>query len=81
MAHDDWDRRASAVVAGHVIECGTQCAGRNYAFPSLRALKFAVRGLLGDGVAASLRADPQTKSLGEYLSTRRLPVPAALLED
>ncbi|HEY5658291.1 MAG TPA: acyclic terpene utilization AtuA family protein, partial [Myxococcota bacterium] len=51
-----------------------------YAFPNLRALNFVVRGLLGDGVAASLRADPQAKSLGEYLRARRVPVPAALLE-
>jgi len=29
---DDWDRLASAVVVGHVLECGTQCTGGNYAF-------------------------------------------------
>jgi hypothetical protein len=52
-----------------------------YAFPNLRALNFVVRGLLGDGVAASLRADPQAKSLGEYLRAKRVPVPAVLLED
>jgi hypothetical protein len=52
-----------------------------YAFSNLRALNFVVRGLLGDGVAASLRADPQAKSLGEYLRARRVPVPAVLLED
>ncbi|MDA8380228.1 MAG: DUF1446 domain-containing protein [Actinomycetota bacterium] len=28
----DWDRLAGAVVAGHVIECGAQCCGGNYAF-------------------------------------------------
>jgi len=52
-----------------------------YAFPNLRALNFVVRGLLGDGVAASLRPDPQAKSLGEYLRARLVPVPVALLED
>ena len=31
-ARDDWDRLAGAVVAGHVIECGTQATGGNYAF-------------------------------------------------
>ncbi|MET9885035.1 acyclic terpene utilization AtuA family protein [Streptomyces sp. NPDC006430] len=31
-AHDDYDRLAGAVVAGHVLECGTQATGGNYAF-------------------------------------------------
>ncbi len=31
-ARDDWDRLAGAVVAGHVIECGAQATGGNYAF-------------------------------------------------
>ncbi len=28
----DWDALAGAVVAGHIIECGPQCTGGNYAF-------------------------------------------------
>jgi hypothetical protein len=31
-ARDDWDRLAGAVVAAHVIECGTQATGGNYSF-------------------------------------------------
>ena len=31
-ARDDWDSLAGAVVAGHVIECGTQATGGNYSF-------------------------------------------------
>jgi len=27
---DDWDRVAAGIVAGHVIECGTQCTGGNF---------------------------------------------------
>jgi hypothetical protein len=29
-APDDWDRVASGVIAGHIIECGTQCTGGNF---------------------------------------------------
>lgn len=31
-ARDDWDELAGAIVAGHVIECGTQATGGNYSF-------------------------------------------------
>ncbi len=31
-ARDDWNALAGAVVAGHVIECGTQATGGNYSF-------------------------------------------------
>jgi hypothetical protein len=31
-APDDWDALAGAVVAGHVLECGAQATGGNYAF-------------------------------------------------
>jgi hypothetical protein len=51
-----------------------------FAFPNLLAINFVVKGLLGDGVAASLRSDPQAKSLGEYLRAKRVPIPVSLLE-
>jgi hypothetical protein len=47
--------------------------------PNLRAVHFVIRGLLGDGVAASTRADPQAKTLGEYVRARVVEVPEALL--
>jgi hypothetical protein len=47
--------------------------------PSLRALVFAVDGLLGEGVAAGTRFDPQAKALGEWLRSRCVDVPEALL--
>ena len=47
--------------------------------PNLRAINFVVKGLLGEGVAASDRSDPQAKGLGEYLRAREVDVPLALL--
>ena len=29
-ALDDWDKLAAGIVAGHIIECGTQCTGGNF---------------------------------------------------
>jgi hypothetical protein len=47
--------------------------------PNLRAVNVVVHGLLGEGVAASTRFDPQAKGLGEYLRSRLVDVPASLL--
>jgi hypothetical protein len=52
---------------------------RRYELPNLKALNFVVVGLLGEGVAASTRFDPQAKSLGEYLRSRVVEMPEALL--
>ena len=46
-----------------------------YELPNLRACNFVVRGLLGRGVAASTRSDPQAKGLGEELRAARVRVP------
>jgi hypothetical protein len=46
--------------------------------PNLRALNFVVHGLLGAGVASSVRVDAQAKGLGEYLRSRVVDVPASL---
>jgi hypothetical protein len=51
-----------------------------YELANLRALNFVVRGILGEGVAASTRPDAQAKSLGEFLRSRRVPVPTELLD-
>jgi len=50
-----------------------------YELPNLLALNFYIKGLLGDGVAASLRSDPQAKTLGEYLRARIVDVPREIL--
>ncbi|MFC8454035.1 acyclic terpene utilization AtuA family protein [Kitasatospora sp. NPDC057223] len=50
-----------------------------YVLPNLRAVNFVVQGLLGEGVAAQARFDPQAKALGEWLRSRRLDIPEVLL--
>ncbi len=50
-----------------------------YELPNLRALNFVIVGILGEGVASSIRADPQAKGLGEYLRSRVTDIPAALV--
>ncbi|MGP3943250.1 acyclic terpene utilization AtuA family protein [Streptomyces sp. 6N106] len=47
--------------------------------PRLRALNFVVAGLLGEGVAAQARFDPQAKAVGEWLRSRHLDIPEVLL--
>ncbi|WP_344665100.1 acyclic terpene utilization AtuA family protein [Catenulispora yoronensis] len=50
-----------------------------FELPNLLALNFVVHGLLGEGVAASTRADPQAKGLGEFLRSRLVEVPVEFL--
>lgn len=51
-----------------------------HVLPNLRALNFTVHGLLGEGVAAQHRFDPQAKALGEWLRARHLEIPVTVLE-
>jgi hypothetical protein len=53
---------------------------RRYELANLRALNFVVVGLLGEGVAAATRPDPQAKGLAEYVRSRTADIPVALLE-
>ncbi|MEV0995220.1 acyclic terpene utilization AtuA family protein [Nonomuraea sp. NPDC050202] len=46
--------------------------------PNIKALNFVVHGLLGRGVAASPRMDPQAKALGEELRAQPVDVPTPL---
>lgn len=52
-AREDYDALAGAVVAGHVVECGAQATGGNYAFfgelPDLRHPGFPIAELHPDG--------------------------------
>jgi len=47
--------------------------------PNLRAVNFYIKGILGHGVAASMRSDPQAKTLGEYLRAKMIDVPVSIL--
>lgn len=50
---ENWDRLASAVVAGHILECGAQCTGGNYAFfqevPTYTKIGFPLAEMEADG--------------------------------
>jgi hypothetical protein len=52
---------------------------RRFLLPNLHAVNFVVEGLLGAGVAAGARFDPQAKALGEWLRSRAVDVPEELL--
>jgi hypothetical protein len=58
-------------VAGFAIE--------RHRLPNLRALNFVIVGLLGRGVAASTRLDPQAKALGEEVRAAIADIPAQFL--
>lgn len=49
-----------------------------YDLPNLLAVNFYIKGVLGEGVAASFRNDPQAKTLGEYLRAKKIYVPKSV---
>jgi hypothetical protein len=63
-----------------LISEARQLEVERHELPNLLAVNVVIKGLLGDGVAASLRSDPQAKSLGEYLRAKIVAVPVALLD-
>ena len=70
------------VTPGHVrqlIPEATDLEVEVHALPNLGGVNVLIRGLLGDGVAASTRFDPQAKALGEWLRSRFVHVPQDLL--
>ncbi|MFJ8766148.1 acyclic terpene utilization AtuA family protein [Streptomyces clavifer] len=81
---DAWRWLAHELTVARFQELLPETAGLTvvrHVLPNLRALNFVVHGLLGEGVAAQARFDPQAKAVGEWLRSRHLPVPAALLEE
>jgi hypothetical protein len=70
------------LTAGRLRQLLPETAGLDidrYELPNLGAVNFVVRGLLGQGVAASTRFDPQAKALGEWLRSRPVDVPVEFL--
>ncbi|MGW5401232.1 acyclic terpene utilization AtuA family protein [Streptomyces sp. NPDC003952] len=51
-----------------------------HTLPNLRSLNFTLTGILGAGVASGHRFDPQAKALGEWLRSRHVDIPTALLQ-
>ncbi len=53
-AETDWDRLAAGVVAGHIIECGTQATGGNFTdwptVPALHKIGYPIIEMGDDGV-------------------------------
>jgi hypothetical protein len=73
---------ADALTVERLRDLVPEAAGldvRRFELPNLRALNFVIVGILGEGVAASVRADPQAKGLGEYLRSRLVDIPESLL--
>ncbi len=50
-----------------------------YLLPNLGGVNVLIRGLLGDGVAASTRFDPQAKGLGEWMRSRYVSIEDGLI--
>lgn len=50
-----------------------------YELSNLKALNFYIKGVLGEGAAASVRSDPQAKTLGEYLRAQKIEVPESIV--
>ncbi len=77
-----WPWLASTLTVGKLRELLPEAAGlpvTRHLLPNLGAVNFVIEGLLGQGVAAAARFDPQAKAVGEWLRSRYLDVPEALL--
>nr|WP_051710549.1 acyclic terpene utilization AtuA family protein [Streptomyces sp. NRRL S-350] len=79
---DGWRWLAHALTVERLRELLPETADlpvTRHLLPNLRAVNFTLTGLLGEGVAARHRFDPQAKALGEWLRSRHLDIPERLL--
>jgi hypothetical protein len=74
-------RRLTAGTLPRLLPEAQGLAVDRYTFANLRAVNLVVRGMLGRGVAENTALDPQGKGLGEYLRSRHVDLPVALLGD
>jgi hypothetical protein len=77
-----WPWLASTLTTDRLRELLPEAAARKmrrYLFPNLNAINVVIEGLLGEGVAANARFDPQAKGLGEWLRARYVDVPEDLI--
>ena len=89
VAHDDSGRHAERVTwlsklitPKKVRELVPEAADLEvevYVLPNLGGVNVLLRGLLGEGVAASTRFDPQAKGLGEWVRSRMVAIEESLL--
>ncbi len=76
-----WSWLAATLTEDKLRELLPEAAGlpvTRFLLPNLRAVNFVIEGLLGQGVAAAARFDPQAKAVGEWLRSRYVDVPVAL---
>ncbi|MCE9668536.1 DUF1446 domain-containing protein [Myxococcus stipitatus] len=79
-----WRWLAHTLTAEKVKELLPEAAAfpvERHLFPRLRGLNFVIDGILGEGVSSSTRFDPQGKALGEWLRSRHIDIPEALLRE
>ncbi|ASR39464.1 exopolyphosphatase [Prauserella marina] len=79
---DEWRWLATTLTVGELRRLLPETDGltvHRHMLPNLFALNFVVEGLLGEGVAAQARFDPQAKAVGEWLRARHIDIPEVLL--
>ena len=79
---DQWRWLASTLSVDKLRELLPEVADlpvTRHVLPNLFAVNFVVEGILGEGVAYQARFDPQAKGLGEWLRSRYVDIPEALL--
>jgi hypothetical protein len=79
---ESWPWLVQALTVEKLRELLPETAGlpvTRHVLPNLRAVNFVVEGLLGEGVGAQARFDPQAKAVGEWLRSRHLDIPVALI--